>query len=99
MVKTLYSTNTQQKNPILQLFWPEACHKAEEWPESMGMIFSSVQFSSVHSLSCVWLSATPWTAAHQALRPTPILVFYCGAVEEKAQGLAVASDSGGSPEF
>ena len=26
----------------------------------------SVQFSSVHSLSCVWLFATPWTAAHQA---------------------------------
>ena len=24
------------------------------------------QFSSVQSLSCVWLSATPWTAAHQA---------------------------------
>ena len=24
------------------------------------------QFSSVHSLSHVWLSATPWTAAHQA---------------------------------
>ena len=94
MVKALYSTNTQQTNPILQLFWPEACHKAEEWPESMGMIFSSVQ-----SHSCVRLSATPWTAAHQALRPTPILVFYCGAVEEKAQGLAVASDSGGSPEF
>ena len=25
-----------------------------------------VQFSSVQSLSCVWLFATPWTAAHQA---------------------------------
>ena len=24
------------------------------------------QFSSVHSLSCVWLFATPWTAARQA---------------------------------
>ena len=24
-----------------------------------------VQFSSVQSLSCVWLFATPWTAAHQ----------------------------------
>ena len=24
------------------------------------------QFSSVQSLSCVWLFATPWTAAHQA---------------------------------
>ena len=28
--------------------------------------FTSVQFSSVQSLSCVWLFATPWTAAHQA---------------------------------
>ena len=28
--------------------------------------FSSVQFSSVQSLSCVRLFATPWTAAHQA---------------------------------
>ena len=27
---------------------------------------SSVQFSSVQSLSRVWLFATPWTAAHQA---------------------------------
>ena len=27
---------------------------------------SSVQFSSVQSLSCVWLFATPWTTAHQA---------------------------------
>ena len=26
----------------------------------------SVQFNSVQSLSCVWLSATPWTAARQA---------------------------------
>ena len=28
--------------------------------------FSSVQFSSVQSLSYVWLFATPWTAARQA---------------------------------
>ena len=28
--------------------------------------FSSVQFSSVQSLSHVWLFVTPWTAAHQA---------------------------------
>ena len=28
--------------------------------------FCSVQFSSVQSLSCVWLFATPWIAAHQA---------------------------------
>ena len=25
-----------------------------------------IQFSSIQSLSCVWLFATPWTAAHQA---------------------------------
>ena len=28
--------------------------------------YSSVQFSSVQSLSCVWLFATPWTAARLA---------------------------------
>ena len=28
--------------------------------------FKKVQFSSVQSLSCVWLFATPWTAACQA---------------------------------
>ena len=28
--------------------------------------FSSVQFSSVQLLSCVWLFATPWITAHQA---------------------------------
>ena len=28
--------------------------------------YMSLQFSSVQSLSCVWLFATPWTAAHQA---------------------------------
>ena len=27
---------------------------------------SILQFSSVQSLSCTWLFATPWTAAHQA---------------------------------
>ena len=26
----------------------------------------NLQFSSVHLLSCVWLFATPWSAAHQA---------------------------------
>ena len=28
--------------------------------------FSPVQFNSVQLLSCIWLFATPWTAAHQA---------------------------------
>ena len=32
---------------------------------------ASVQFSSVQSLSRVWLFATPWTAACQASRPSP----------------------------
>ena len=32
---------------------------------------ASVQFSSVHSLSCVQLFAAPWTAAHQASCPSP----------------------------
>ena len=29
-------------------------------------IYTSVQFSSVESLSCVWVFATPWITAHQA---------------------------------
>ena len=32
----------------------------------MLFIRLSIQFSSIQSLSCVWLFATPWTAAHQA---------------------------------
>ena len=35
-------------------------------PLSFYTIFSLFQFSSVQSLSCVWLFATPWTAARQA---------------------------------
>ena len=31
-----------------------------------GLVFSSLHFSSVQSLSQVWLFATPWTAAYQA---------------------------------
>ena len=30
------------------------------------VLHSDIQFSSVQSLSCVWLFATPWTAEHQA---------------------------------
>ena len=30
------------------------------------MLFILYQFRSVQSLNCVWLFATPWTAAHQA---------------------------------
>ena len=32
----------------------------------MHIIISQLVFSSVQSLSCVWLFATPWTAAQQA---------------------------------
>ena len=32
----------------------------------MNVISKEFQFSSVQSLSCIWLFATPWTAAHQA---------------------------------
>ena len=33
---------------------------------AISMTFSSVQFSSGQSLSCIQLFATPWNAAHQA---------------------------------
>ena len=33
---------------------------------SHKLFFGPSQFSSVQSLSCVWLFVTPWTAAHQA---------------------------------
>ena len=32
----------------------------------MGYQFTTIQLSSVQSLSCVWFFATPWIAAHQA---------------------------------
>ena len=35
------------------------------------MMLVTVQFSSIQSLSCVWLFASPWTAAHQASLPSP----------------------------
>ena len=37
------------------------CH-----PAYLTYMQSSVQFSSVQSLSCIWLFATPWITAHQA---------------------------------
>ena len=39
---------------------------AKEAHEKIHITSYSVQFSSVQSLSCIWLSATPWTAACQA---------------------------------
>ena len=35
-------------------------------PMEKGTWWATVQFSSVQSLSCVWLFATPWTATRQA---------------------------------
>ena len=34
--------------------------------ELIALLSAIIQFSSVHSLSCVWLFLTPWTAAQQA---------------------------------
>ena len=36
------------------------------WARAGLRVYDSVQFSSVQSLSRVWLFATPWIAAHQA---------------------------------
>ena len=42
----------------------------------LRVVFFPVQFSSVQSLSCVWLFVTPWTAARQAsLSIHQLLVF------------------------
>ena len=38
----------------------------KEYIISFSLLNTSVQFSSVQSLSRVWLFATPWTAGHQA---------------------------------
>ena len=40
--------------------WYKTVHLKETWKERKGMQ------SSVQSLSCLWLFATPWTAARQA---------------------------------
>ena len=48
-------------------------------------IISCIQFSSVQSLSRVWLFATPWTAAHQppchSLEPAQTHVHWVGAIQ------------------
>ena len=49
------------------LQWITFCQNSPPWPIHLGWSdISSVQFSSVQSLSHVWLFATPWTAARQA---------------------------------
>ena len=40
-------------------------HYGEQYGDSVYVLYW-IQFSSVQSLSCVWLFATPWIAAHQA---------------------------------
>ena len=37
-----------------------------DWRKQPLPKITIIQFSSVQSLTCVWLFATPWTAAHQA---------------------------------
>ena len=56
-------------------FLYQSCHLPAMWPKIRGLTFCKPQFphlwngnnqlSSVQSLSCVRLFATPWTAAHQ----------------------------------
>ena len=50
--------------PIL-LRYSQGLLQEELWKQSL-ISFSSVQFSSVQSLSRIWLFATPWIAARQA---------------------------------
>ena len=45
------------------------CPLTDEWIKKLWYLYTmeySVQFSSVQSLSCVWLFVTPWTAVRQA---------------------------------
>ena len=78
-VVNVHSDFGAQENKASHLFHfsPSICHLREkeyirmyDW---VPMLFTwnyhnivNQLFSSVQSLSCVWLSVTPWTAAHQA---------------------------------
>ena len=49
--------------------WPASCHPILLWPAVLDYPATQkppITFSSVQSLSHVWLFATPWTAAYQA---------------------------------
>ena len=52
--------------------WAAYLNPVDQGMERIGLRFLPLcisrlnQFSSVHLLSCIWLFATPWTAAHQA---------------------------------
>ena len=48
--------NILERQVLLFLFWERMRHRKWKWVK-------------VKSLSRVWLLATPWTTAHQALRP------------------------------
>ena len=54
-----FPNSMASSNSNLQLSSCPLCQLATWW-------FHSVQFSSVHSLNCVWLFVTPWTAECQA---------------------------------
>ena len=55
------------ENPMDRGAWQATVHRAaKSWTH-----MHSVQFSSVQSLSRVWLFATPWTAAHRPPCPSP----------------------------
>ena len=56
----LYSLQPQKKLVPLERF----LHSQRSW--LWASTWTGQQFSSVQSLSHVWLFATPWTAAHQA---------------------------------
>ena len=51
---------------LLDLDWSWHIIGVSQWQVTRSRKLGSYQFSSVLSLSCVWLFATPWTAASQA---------------------------------
>ena len=59
-----YSISSKGFLPTLidiMVIWVKFTHSTNQIAETL----KNVQFSSVNSLSCVWLFVTPWTAAHQ----------------------------------
>ena len=56
--------NSLQNSCRLLYFLKSQCHKRAKTGDYPRL--REIQFSSVQSLSCIWLFAAPWTAAHQA---------------------------------
>ena len=56
--------NSLQYSCRLLYFLKSQCHKRAKTGDYPRL--REIQFSSVQSLSCIWLFAAPWTAAHQA---------------------------------